>query len=190
MEKDKFKDFIDEHHEEFDQLEPSVEVWKGIKKETQKEKKLFDSRVFLRIAASLFLLLGSAWIVLQIANKPTDQFVEEDPVKEEVKNNFAFIGLSDELVEVERYYLSEVSLKENELSNHNVDAELLEELDFLKEEFELLREEMEQSADPMKVVEAMINNYQLQLDILEDILNQIEREREKKLQNGKDENYV
>ena len=190
MEKDKFKNFIDENHEEFDFMEPSEQVWKGIKKETQKEKRLFNSKVFLRIAASLFLLLGSAWIVLQIATNPADQFVEEDSTNEEVKNSFAFTGLSDELVEVERYYISEVSLKESELSNYNVDEELLAELDFLKEEFEVLREEMEQSADPMKVVEAMINNYQLQLEILEDILYQIEREREKKTQNGKDENYV
>ena len=108
----------------------------------------------------MFLLLGSAWIVLQIATNPADQFVEEDSTNEEVKNSFAFTGLSDELVEVERYYISEVSLKESELSNYNVDEELLAELDFLKEEFEALRGEMEQSADPMKVVEAMINNYQ------------------------------
>lgn len=186
-----FKNFIDENHEEFDSMEPSEQVWKGIKKETQKEKRLFDSKVFLRIAASLFLLFGSAWIAIQIATRPVDQMVEEET--EQAGNmdfDYAFSGLSDELIEVERYYVSEVSIKEDALSNYAVDEELLAEVDLLKEEFEQLKEEMGQSADPMKVVEAMINNYQLRLEILQDILNELEREREKEIQNGKDENYV
>jgi len=86
--------------------------------------------------------------------------------------------------------VNEVAEKQSQLSNYNVDEELLEEVELLNEEFEQLKIEMGQSADPMKVVEAMISNYQLRIEILQSILEEIEREREKTLQNGKDESYV
>ena len=47
----------------------------------------------------------------------------------------------------------------------------------MKLEFELLKEEMGQSADPMMVIEAMIQNYQLRLELLKSILEQVENER-------------
>lgn len=189
MKKDTFKDFIDEHKEEFDFIEPSESTWKGIDTEIRKEKRLFDSKVFLRIAASLFLILGAAWIALQIINLPVDNFAEKTE-DSEINSEYVFSEMSDELAEVEHYYVSEVSLKESELSNYKVDKDLLEEVDFLKEEFEQLKFEMENSADPMKVVEAMINNYQLRLEILQSILDQLEKDRERNIQNVNDESYV
>lgn len=190
MEKDKLKGFIQDHQEEFEMLEPSSDLWKGIEPKVKKKKGRFDSKVLLRIAASLFFVLGAAWIALQIGNLPGDQVAEETGEPTVEGYDYAFSGISDELAEVEHYYVSEVALKRSELSNYEVDEELLEELEQLDAAFEQLKSEMEQSPDPMKVVEAMIQNYQLKLEILQQILDQLEREKEKKLQNGKDESYV
>lgn len=188
MEKDKFKDFIQEHQEEFDTLEPSADAWKGINSVVQKDRSRFDAKVMLRIAASLFFILGAAWLALEIGTKSSDELVQEEASPTENSYEYAFSGISEELAEVEHFYVSEVAQKESELLNYEVDDELMVEVTLLNEEFEALKIEMGQSADPMKVVEAMINNYQLRLEILQQILHQIERE--KNLQNGKDESYV
>jgi hypothetical protein len=190
MKKDKFKDFIQEHHDEFDMIEPSPELWKGIERSTKKKGSGFDSKSFLRIAASLFFILGAAWIALQIGNPIQEETAETETIQEEQSYDYAFSGLGDELAEVERFYVNEVSIKQSQLENYSVDEELLDEVELLNEEFEQLKIEMGQSADPMKVVEAMISNYQLRIEILQSILDEIEREREKTLQNGKDESYV
>jgi hypothetical protein len=190
MKKDQFKDFIQEHQDEFNMLEPSQDVWKGIENSSKKERRLFDSRVFLRIAASLFFILGAAWIALQIGKMPVRETADKEEVKTEELYDYAFSGISDELAEVEHYYVNEVAQKEALLSNFKVDEDLLEEVQLLNVEFEQLKIEMGQSADPMRVVEAMINNYQLRLEILQSILDQLEREKEKELQNGKEESYV
>jgi hypothetical protein len=63
----------------------------------------------------------------------------------------------------------------NELSKYPVDADLKEEMDLLTEEFELLSSEMGQGLDDSKVVEAMIDNYRLRLDLLEDLLKALDK---------------
>jgi hypothetical protein len=144
------------------------------------------------VAASLFLILGAAWMGMQILTMSENKVAVEE-VKEEMeeKSNLAFSGMSDELVEVEQYYVSEVQLKEQELSDFNIDDDLLEEIEVLKLEFDQLKEEMKNSADPMQVVEALINNYQLRLEILQNILDQMKKERMRELQkDNKDESFV
>lgn len=193
MEKDKLKDFIQENKEEFDFIEAGESTWMGIDEELSKRNRFsFDSKSFLRIAASIFLILGAAWIGIQINNSETNGAIaEEEANTEEAIREYAFSGMSDELVEVERFYVSEVSLKESQLTDYEVDEDIFEEVELLKVEFEQLKEEMKNSGDPMKVVEAMIYNYQLRLEILQDILDQLERERENELhKNEKDENFV
>ena len=50
---------------------------------------------------------------------------------------------------------------------------------------------MKNSADPMQVVEALINNYQLRLEILQNILDQMKKERMREMQkDNKDESFV
>ena len=77
MEKDKLKDFISQNKEEFDLFEPSDQVWDGVETDLRKERFVFPSKVILRIAASLFFLLGSAWIWIQINPSNTPQVAEE-----------------------------------------------------------------------------------------------------------------
>ena len=139
MEKDKLKGFIQDHQEEFEMLEPSSDLWKGIEPKVKKKKGRFDSKVLLRIAASLFFVLGAAWIALQIGNLPGDQVAEETGEPTVEGYDYAFSGISDELAEVEHYYVSEVALKRSELSNYEVDEELLEELEQLDAAFEQLK---------------------------------------------------
>jgi len=192
MDKDKFKDFIQENKDQFDLAEPSEMSWKMIEQKVYKDKPLLRSSILLRVAASLFLILGAAWMGMQILTMSENKVAVEE-VKEEMeeKSSLAFSGMSDELVEVEQYYVSEVQLKEQELSDFKIDDDLLEEIEVLKLEFDQLKEEMKNSADPMQVVEALINNYQLRLEILQNILDQMKKERMRELQkDNKDESFV
>ena len=192
MDKDKFKDFIQENKDQFDLAEPSEMSWKMIEQKVYKDKPLLRSSILLRVAASLFLILGAAWMGMQILTMSENKVAVEE-VKEEMeeKSSLAFSGMSDELVEVEQYYVSEVQLKEQELSDFKIDDDLLEEIEVLKLEFDQLKDEMKNSADPMQVVEALINNYQLRLEILQNILDQMKKERMRELQkDNKDESFV
>lgn len=174
MEKDKLKDFIDQNKEDFDLFEPSDQIWEGVEMDLRKERFTFPSKVILRIAASVFFLLGAAWLWMQMNPTAGPEIVEKST---EEKVEYAFTGLSAELEEVEFYYVSEVNFAQEQLNDYEVDEELFGEVEALKLEFELLKEEMGQSADPMMVIEAMIQNYQLRLELLKSILKQVEKER-------------
>jgi len=182
MDKDNFKDFIQANKDQFDSIEPSPESWNKIEQRVYKDKPLIRTTILLRVAASLFLILGAAWIGIQIVSISQDQVAVEEAQSIEDSATYAFNGMSDELVEVEKFYVSEVNLKEEKLANYQVDKDLMEEVEKLKLEFDQLKEEMSTSADPMRVVEALINNYQLRLEILQSILDQLEKEKRKELQ--------
>ena len=190
MEKDKLKNFINENKEEFDIIEPSGELWGRIEGEISDDKPLFQLKPFLRIAATVVMILGASWIGFFLGTNQDEFSSKKKPAIENL-HEYAFEGMSDELMEVERYYVSEVSIRESKLENSNVDEELLNEVKLLKEEFEELKKEMGQSIDPMKVIEAMIENYQLRLEILQDILDEIEKEEERQLiKEGNNENIA
>ena len=182
MDKDNFKDFTEANKDQFDSIEPSPESWNKIEQRVYKDKPLIRTTILLRVAASLFLILGAAWIGIQIVSISQDQVVAGEAKSIEEDATYAFNGMSDELVEVEKFYVSEVNLKEEKLANYQVDKDLMEEVEKLKLEFDQLKEEMSTSADPMRVVEALINNYQLRLEILQSILDQLEKEKRKELQ--------
>ncbi len=182
MDKDNFKDFIQANKDQFDSIEPSPESWNKIEQRVYKDKPLIRTTILLRVAASLFLILGAAWIGIQIVSTPQNQVAVEEAQSIEDSATYAFYGMSDELVEVEKFYVSEVNMKEEKLASFQVDEDLMEEVEKLKLEFDQLKEEMSTSPDPMQVVEALINNYQLRLEILQSILDQLEKERMKDLQ--------
>ena len=178
MKKDKMKDFIQDNKSEFDLFEPSDLSWSQIDKGLDKKKEV-GSKIFLRIAASLFLILGSTWIYLNLDLRSPEQQVVQGSAYE-----YAFTGISEELEEVEYYYVSEVNYTENALQDYEVDEDLLFEVEALKQEFENLKEEMQHSADPMLVIEAMIDNYRLRLELLQNILKEMEENANDKNENS------
>jgi len=59
-------------------------------------------------------------------------------------------------------------------------------MDELDEVYEELKEDLKDNASNPEVIEAMILNYRVKLEVLEDLLNQL---KEKENQDEKDESY-
>lgn len=175
--KDKLEDFVNKHIDDFNQEEPSPELWSRIRtsapiKKPAKEIKMVPFNLVIKIAAAFLLLIGIGSILLyNNINQPTEQIQIVEEKIEETPVPFSMGNISPELAEIEDYYFSQVSHKLSELDQMDLDPEALEEVNYLNKEFAELQNEFSTSADDDKIIEAMIENYRLRLDILENILH-------------------
>lgn len=190
---DRLKDFIEENRQEFEGPKPSEDLWNRIEGELLIQKRKSVRFSALKIAAVIVLLIGAAGVISVLWQSNS---IKEAPIAgiETSGIESGVLGLSSlasNLREVEQYYVSEVNFQKNKLTNYEVDKELLEEVELLKEEFDLLQSEMGATADPTKIVEAMIENYQMRLEILKDILETIKKEENKNnIKNNSHEDMV
>lgn len=175
MDLDKLKSFIDSERDAFDEQVPSPELWDRIDEDLGKPKKFVPIRYlyysFGAAAAAVILMAFFFW------NSNSQQPALAELVEEE-NNEIELMTLSDvssELAEVESYYVAEVNLRMDELKALDTTGEYLTEVEMLKEEFESLKKEMGRGADQEKIVQAMIQNYRLRLDILEEMLEELRR---------------
>jgi len=179
---DKLEKFIIENRDDFNIYEPSEAVWNKIQKstKTQKVKKLNWKTVLWRAAvvviifASAFML--SEWLHLEegaIGKKRRERKIEQIP----------------QLAEAEAYYTSMVNDKLQEINiyfadNPEIKNEIQKDLSELDNMYEDLKKDLYDNIATQEIVEAMIQNYRLKLEILEDILSEL-TEQEKTLENEK-----
>lgn len=173
MSDEKLRDFIQDNASEFDDLTPSQGLWDKIEGDLPKQRRMVSLTRAIAVAASVVVIVcASMWVLMSEGDKPE---IVEGPAHEA----FQPIGLADlgeEMAEVEVYYVGEVNARLSELSNYDVDEEILNELELLKEEFESLKQEMGRGANRQAILEAMIDNYRLRLDILEDLLEELKED--------------
>jgi hypothetical protein len=94
-----------------------------------------------------------------------------------------------ELIEAEAYYTSIINLKKDEVFRltashpevrHEIDMEMVD----LDRVFSELKDDLRDNADNEEVIEAMIQNYRIKLNILEEMLHQLNESND--YQNEKD----
>ncbi len=183
---DELELFVTNHREDFDNAEPSAEVWEKVSEslsEEQRSPKVVKLRTALLYgaAAMLAVAFGIGYLLTPEESVSTSgvNTAAEEPV--ENIDGYSLSDISPELAEVEGYYVSQVNKKMDALNQLNVDPELLEELEMLDSEFQQLKSEMGESVNNEQIIEAMIDNYRLKLDILETILQELaEIEKEDK----------
>ena len=169
---DQFEKFIIENREAFDAGEPSDKVWQGV------EKTLSKKQSFLSIAWKVTALLFMASTILLVI----DRF----------NQNAAGPVLSDEFEQAEDYYVNLISIKRKEITlklTPEDQAKFLSDIDQLDEMYLELKQTYQTNASNDRVVNAMISNLQLrlkilnkQLEILENINNPNDEERERSTQ--------
>ena len=189
--------FIQNNRADFDPYEPPARLWDKITQELdeeapqvkKKEGKVIriPVRNLYRVAAAV-LILGGLWTVYQ--NIPQNSGIVEG--SEEVATNT--INLSDidpELAEAEAYYTQLIVDKKTEIEQFRskrvpVQDDFYKDLDELDSLYTGLKSELYEVPAKERVVEAMIQNLQIRIEILNkqlEILNRIQ-----KLQNGEDNN--
>jgi hypothetical protein len=163
---DRLEDFVKQQREQFDLREPDPSVWLRINPANVPVVKERRPMRWLRVAAAVAMIFAgsTAGIYFLTGQKAeTDQFASE---------------LYQEIQETEQYYSQMVSQRYEELKpflmeNPGAEEMLHADLEELDEVYLELKEDLKDNVANPDVIEAMILNYRVKLEILEDLLNQL-----------------
>ena len=180
---DRLEDFVKQHREQFDQREPDPSIWLKINPANQRDAQVVKQEHrplrWLRIAAAVAMIFAgsTAGIYFLTGEKADPDLYGSD--------------LYTEIRETEQYYSRMVADRYEELQpflagNPLAEEMLTSDMDELDEVYEELKEDLKDNASNPEVIEAMILNYRVKLEVLEDLLNQL---KEKENQDEKDESY-
>ena len=168
---DKLKKHVEENRSSFEVYKGNYEaLWDEIEKKLDQIEKT-SSRAFpwknvIRVAASILLILtlsiGFMWLKGN---------------SERYADGVSLHDLSPELAEAEIYYnqLLEAKMSLIRASNVNVDEVLIEDFQSLDSAYNDLKMDLEDNMYNEEVIDAMIQNYRLKLQILENILEEIQK---------------
>jgi len=166
---DRLEDFVKHHREQFDLREPDPSVW--LKIDTHSEA---DSRT-VRLERRPIRWLGIAAAVAMIFAGSTAgiYFLTGNRMEAERSSE-----LYMEVIETEAYYSRMVSERYDELqpflvSNPAAREMLTADMEELDQVYKELKEDLKDNASNPEVIEAMILNYRVKLEILEDLLIQL-----------------
>jgi hypothetical protein len=187
MSPDKLEKYILDQRDRFDDLEPDPGVWDRI--ETRKAKVLrIDWKGIswkAAVVAAIFVASYFFHDFMASRNQGEQRFMAENT--EEAGN-----PIVRELFEAEAYYTSLINMKKEEVfmltsNSPDIQKEINSEMVELDKVFEELKEDLKDNAANEEVIEAMIQNYRLKLDILEEMLFRLKQSNESQ-NTGNDEN--
>jgi hypothetical protein len=160
---DNLEKFILENRDAFDTKVPNLSVWGEIDRQLEHrpvQRIIWMKR--LRVAAAIALLVtGGGVIGAYLANSG-----------QEVKS---LADVSPEHAEMERYFNTQVSEKMAQLTSYQKDQDVQGDLQELDSMYEQLQRELKDAPPGAeeKIIQAMINNYQTKIDILEQVLEKV-----------------
>lgn len=159
--KDRLEEFVRSHKEEFDIFEPNDNLWEGIEKKMDKGKKIRLSYYLVRAAgiAAIFLITLTAYNYFFTDNNRTAEIPE---IKEA---EMYYTGLIDSKLDEVKPLLADYPEIQTEI---NAD---LTELDSVYND---LKEDLKDNVSNQEVIEAMLENYRMRVDILQEMLEYLE----------------
>jgi len=177
---DRLEDFVKQHSEQFDLHEPDPSIWLKINPANQKVKQGHRPMRWLRIAAAVAMIFAGSTAGIY--------FLTGERTHPELSSNDLYL----EIRETEQYYSRMVSDRYEELQPFLVSDPVAKEMlatdmDELDEVYEELKEDLNDNASNPEVIEAMILNYRVKLEILEDLLYQLKEKENQDYE--KDESY-
>jgi|GEM_PF-3226224 len=164
MERDPLEQYIDTNRQSFDKALPEHDLWSRIAKELPKETPVVPIRrprvyQLMRYAAAVLAIVSiSVFSTMQYMKSSTPDVISAE--------------VMTELYELTDYYDFEVTRKLTQLAAYGSDTEATEELADIDNIIEELKTELIDvpKGSEEKVINAMINNFQLKILILERIL--------------------
>lgn len=179
--KDKFEKFMQTNREVFDIYEPSDNVWEGIEKNIRRRSngKIHWRIVLTRVAAALIIFVASYYF--------HDWYNSHD--RETVMAEADKTNNIPELQEIENYYEGVIDDKLDEIEPMltqypGLDEEINRDLGRLDSIYIDLKKDLKDNIANREVIEAMIENYRLRVQILEDLLGMLDPENEKPKQDN------
>lgn len=198
MESNDLEKFIQQNRDDFDIYEPSSGLWEKIEikvvdTENKKENSFFSVKLlsFQKIAAVAVIFIVSYFVHDFFHKNNKENFNSQIAVIDSVTTDSVPEIIRD-FEETQNYYVLEVSNKMIQLEKYiklypDLVEELKNEITSLDQEFESLNGDLDENVNRKEIVEAMIQNYRIKLEILENTISIInENEIEQKSQNVQD----
>jgi hypothetical protein len=169
MSPDKLEKYILDHRQQFDDQEPDPALWDKIDKPKVPVIRINWKDIAWKAAAVAVIFVASYYFHDYMASR--NQFSRGIMSRNAGKNS----PIVKELIEAEAYYTSQINLRKEEVfrltsSNPEVRHEIDDEMTDLDRVYNELKDDLKDNADNEEVIEAMIQNYRLKLDILEEML--------------------
>lgn len=187
--KDRLERFVRDNREDFDSYEPSKALWKKIEAEVAKQQpagKRLNGKVVrfggtrwgIAIAAGIAILLTVGYGVITYIQLP-ESMTSMPPVPPAYKSTYGkeLIQFTS-LVEQKREELKALESADPQLY-HQFDAEL----QALDKSYQSLKNDLPQNPNPEDLLKAMVQNLSMQIDLLNQQLQIIQKIKEVK--NGK-----
>jgi hypothetical protein len=174
MSPDKLEKYILDNRESFDDLEPDPSVWERVETRQTPIIRINWKDIAWKAAAVAVIFTASYFFHDYMASR-------NDPEKAMMgKNREDASPMVKELIEAEAYYSAQINLKKDEVfrltgGNPEIRREVDMELVDLDRVYDELKDDLKDNAANEEVIEAMIQNYRLKLDILEEMLTVIKQ---------------
>lgn len=171
--KDSFERFVEEHRIEFDIHSPEEKIWAGIRKRIA--PRAMKSHKWLRIVSRV-----AAVLLIFAASYAFHEFMDHRSEKKLLADDI--YHLIPELKEAEVFYTNQVNARLSELKPYlssypNLREEIHADLGELDLAYQSLKSDLKDNIANEAVVEAMIQNYRIKLEILEDLLIELKNEK-------------
>lgn len=143
--------------------------------------------LFLKLAASVVILLGIGWLFYPVSGPDPSQQVVESPVdiqQEAVPDKvFDLHEVAPEFEKIENFYLASLNLElanleVNDRTRGMIDS-FMHQLAGLDKEYQRLNEELYEYGANSQTLEAMINNLQFRLELLKQVKSRMENDKKK-----------
>lgn len=158
---DKFQDFFSENN--FDIHEPHSGHNERFLRKLQQPKKKTISYKLMGAVASVILLIG---FYLGSFHQQKQYDLRDVSPKMAEAQNFFVSTINQELKEIEKF---------RNLETETLIEEALEEIEELEDQYGSFKIELNQSGNQRMKVQAMINNYQQRLHVLQRLLDQLDK---------------
>lgn len=168
---DNFESFIQQHREEFEERGPSPRVWDALEKELGRNSqgkvvRLLAKNWFKAAVIAVLLINGAA--IFFFANRSKQH-----------RNTTELAMIAPEMVEAKNFYTNRIEEKLEVIKSYpaaelGLDSSALHELELRNDTYKMLERELKNNPGNERIRAAIVKYYQLKLDLLDKILEELQ----------------
>jgi cytochrome c-type biogenesis protein CcmH/NrfG len=166
----KLEDLIQSNRDKFNDLEPDEGHFERFQEKLSRhhrQNRRFPWGVFLKAAAvAILVVLSGLWIYENVGDKESSRQLALEQVSPEVREaHFYYTSLMEEKYE---------RIRQFDFKNEDQKEMLLQELREMDAIYSNIRDDLRANPNDSRVVSALIRHYQMKLEVMNQILNQLE----------------